>query len=423
MKAIIGEYLNKRKIEAYEVLDIETGKHSKVQLNELQTIEGNGENVQNLWSDDMLFASQKAKSSTGYISPLAKFIAKGGRAKTKVTSVPDAIYEELQQYYGRQVCNKYTCWAIVAHDEEECILYNYLTEEVCRISNALAVELAEYNDLATPIAYTSLTNGPVYEWITIKNNANPKPLISNTYIDEYGWTHIVCNESLSTFVTGEGEGEYIASIRVPGIDKLVVTGSVHTLRVENPREDKNRCLSFSEDNDPNYYEHSTVREIEIKEGVQIIGNDAFLYCGRLMSVSIPNSVEHIGANVFRGCTSLKNVNIPNGLRYITRACFSSSGISSIDIPNSVIYIGDEAFAYAMSLKSITIPSSVEHIGRDVFIGCSNLQEVTIESKHVKIDKQFSACGSLKIVRVPKELGVKEKNLGWDLPEDIKIVEF
>ena len=59
----------------------------------------------------------------------------------------------------------------------------------------------------------------------------------------------------------------------------------------------------------------------IKEGVKVIGDNAFVLCNSINSIEIPNSVTNIGDSAFSSCGSL----------------------TSIYIPDSVTTIGDEAF--------------------------------------------------------------------------------
>mgnify|MGYP003324004749 CR=1 FL=1 len=70
--------------------------------------------------------------------------------------------------------------------------------------------------------------------------------------------------------------------------------------------------------------------------VTIIGEEAFIACTSLTSITVPNSVTSIGRDAFSECTSL----------------------SSITIPDSVTSIGDYALSECSSLTSITIPDSV-----------------------------------------------------------------
>ena len=85
----------------------------------------------------------------------------------------------------------------------------------------------------------------------------------------------------------------------------------------------------------------------IREGVKVVGNDAFQGCGFLTNIDLPESLTSIGRNAFWGCDSL----------------------TSIIIPNGVTSIGDYAFFYCDSLTSIIIPNGVTSIGDHAFNGC------------------------------------------------------
>ena len=73
---------------------------------------------------------------------------------------------------------------------------------------------------------------------------------------------------------------------------------------------------------------------------------------------IPDSVTCIGDEVFLGCIFLH----------------------SVTIPNSVTSIGDSAFSSCSSLQTVTIPDSVTSIGDSAFWGCSSLQSIFISHK-------------------------------------------
>lgn len=95
----------------------------------------------------------------------------------------------------------------------------------------------------------------------------------------------------------------------------------------------------------------------IRDGVRIINNGAFLDCYKLRKLEIPSSVNFIGANAFCGCY------LPD----------------SIKLPNSLVYIGDQAFAFTSSNPDyvenkttpyvISIPESVQIINGNPF--CQN----------------------------------------------------
>ena len=82
----------------------------------------------------------------------------------------------------------------------------------------------------------------------------------------------------------------------------------------------------------------------IREGVKVIGDNAFWWCRSLISINIPNSVTTIGIEAFLECESLISINIPNSVTMIGEGAFwGCESLISINIPNSVTMIGEGAF--------------------------------------------------------------------------------
>lgn len=108
----------------------------------------------------------------------------------------------------------------------------------------------------------------------------------------------------------------------------------------------------------------------IRDGVKVIGNNAFKRCEFLTNINIPNSVTNIGYEAFDCCVSLTSINIPDSVTNIGNKAFSSCvSLTSINIPDSVTNIGNEAFWGCESLTSINIPNSVTNIGGNAFAYC------------------------------------------------------
>lgn len=80
----------------------------------------------------------------------------------------------------------------------------------------------------------------------------------------------------------------------------------------------------------------------------------------------------------RWLSSIKKVEIRNGITDIgDYAFFGCTNLTSVIIPNSVTRIGDYAFRFCTSLKSISLPDSVTTVGRSAFAGCLSLAGVTM----------------------------------------------
>ena len=93
-----------------------------------------------------------------------------------------------------------------------------------------------------------------------------------------------------------------------------------------------------------------------------IGDEAFYYDTKVITVTIPNSVTLIGESAFYNCSGLTSITIPNSVTSISKSAFyDCSGLTSITIPNSVTSIGESAFYNCININSLTIGSGVKSI--------------------------------------------------------------
>ena len=170
--------------------------------------------------------------------------------------------------------------------------------------------------------------------------------------------------------------------------------------------------------------------------LQRIGDNEFMGCKNLASISIPYRVASIGKmgsssnEAFYGCIKLLKVElhcdaiVSNdfgewgfGIPYIfgsqvedyilgdeitgigTSAFRNATYMKSIKISDNVTRIGLRAFEWCYgNLKSITLPNSLKEIDRYAFHGCSRLTSINIPANVESIGQEaFDGCGSLKRV--------------------------
>ena len=128
--------------------------------------------------------------------------------------------------------------------------------------------------------------------------------------------------------------------------------------------------------------------ITIPASVTSIGEDVFLNCDNLASITVEDGntvydsrngcnaiIETLTNMLIIGC---KNSTIPASVTSIGAWAFYTTDLTSIEIPASVTSIGAWAFGVT-GLTSIEIPASVTSIGENVFLNCDNLASITVEA--------------------------------------------
>ncbi len=117
--------------------------------------------------------------------------------------------------------------------------------------------------------------------------------------------------------------------------------------------------------------------VNIGEGITKIASSAFSGT-KVKGVTVPSTVTVIDGWAFYNSPMLEQVNLNEGLQTIGNAAFMDCvKLSYVNIPKTVTLIDNSAFKNCTSLPDITIPSGVTALNTEVFAGCSNLRYVTI----------------------------------------------
>lgn len=146
-------------------------------------------------------------------------------------------------------------------------------------------------------------------------------------------------------------------------------------------------------------------EVELPEGLKVIGTAAFESCTLLKILEIPTTVTEIRGQAFLRCFALQFVHLSPRLEVIGDEAFAlCESLKNVDIPPSTRTIGDNAFMNCQDLVSAILYEGLESIGEDAFCGCMSLRKVRVPSTVCAVSEGcFSACQSLVSVELHKKL--------------------
>ena len=154
---------------------------------------------------------------------------------------------------------------------------------------------------------------------------------------------------------------------------------------------------------------TALKEINLPEGINSIGADAFLNTAYYNdSSNWVFNVLYLDSYLLTANTQITgHYPINNDTTVIADAAFSScNGLTSIVLSDNVKTIGNNAFENCGGLTNFSIPDSVMSIGSDAFSGCSNLIKIETDAENPNYFSQDGILYSRKnteFVHIPAKL--------------------
>lgn len=154
--------------------------------------------------------------------------------------------------------------------------------------------------------------------------------------------------------------------------------------------------------------NTNITTLYLGENIKTVGNDAFLGCSRLTSVTIAggSNALTLGTSAFNGCYLLETINIPtrvtkisnrllnnaislnelelhNGITEIGSYAFASTALSTVNLPEGLTKIGDYAFNRTL-LSSVVLPTTLTSLGKYAFANCGSLTSVDFSKASITV---------------------------------------
>ena len=156
---------------------------------------------------------------------------------------------------------------------------------------------------------------------------------------------------------------------------------------------------------------SNMKTLDLEEGIESIGSFAFYRTLNLKKVVLPNSLKSLEGHAFSQCTGLEELTIGTGLKTITDSSFYSHNIKNLVIPDNITTIEDGAFwdDIGYELTSVTFGKNLKTIGKDAFRN-NSLTSLVIPNSVTKLDQRaFYNKGTLKDISIGTSVSKINKN--------------
>ena len=99
---------------------------------------------------------------------------------------------------------------------------------------------------------------------------------------------------------------------------------------------------------------TTLREVELCDGLRRIKSEAFRGCSSLERIMIPSTVEVIERHAFMNCTRLAQVKLLSGLRQIEEKAFNECNSLGIEETNFIAFLPFHTFCDAYPIMYINV---------------------------------------------------------------------
>ncbi len=239
--------------------------------------------------------------------------------------------------------------------------------------------------------------------LTISSNApklevDPAVSYGKNWYDMYAdqVTEVVFDENVTSITDDVSSDNYVSCTSFENLRKVTIGPNVENIgdRIAEPLGSSGvfrGCKNLA------------VVEFQQPSQLKKIGASTF-FSSAIKNITIPASVEEIGDQAFMQCSQLTSITWEAGsaLRTIGKQTFSScSALESVVLPQSIESVGDLAFSDSRALKSVSIegtPTALQSLGEGTFNYCEALESVpTIPAAQTSMGEMFYLCGNLKSV--------------------------
>lgn len=147
------------------------------------------------------------------------------------------------------------------------------------------------------------------------------------------------------------------------------------------------------------YPFGKTLEVEIPEGTDSIGNEAFMNFRSMRKCTLPETVTYIGRSSFTMCDTLESINLPRTLKFIGGSAFHGNqkmaGKAVFD--DGLTSLGASAFN-STAITEVEIPGTCRVVSKSAFYNCRQVTSIILHEGITRLmETAFLNCKATEIV--------------------------
>ena len=216
------------------------------------------------------------------------------------------------------------------------------------------------------------------------------------------------------------------------VDGVLFNKATHAL-IKYPVAKKGKDYTLPEGTEAvmgNAFENTQLTGVTIPGSVRFIGNNAFLFCGKLKEIILPEGLQELEGNPFQWCSGLVKADLPASLIKVTGNPFLycdkmteivlAEGNPALMLVNGCLVRKEDMALLccpaAMKTKQLEFPAGIRKVCKLSFGNCTAIEEVIFGDGLEEIeDKAFRQCKKLKRVVLPASVNMIDRT-AFDLDE-------
>ena len=283
-------------------------------------------------------------------------------------------------------------------------------------SNCISLQAITINALTAPTITTSSFSTSNLKY-TKRYLYVPKDSVGynegnwKTYLIDKGWElrYIEDYEKTPTTLKLKTKNNFFHNLPAIGQAKLIDYELVDNEYIYHFDDKITELIQYT-------FYNKVLEEIELPEGLEIIGQYTFQNCSSLQSVVIPNSVTTISEYAFSNCKLLQSITIPENVETIGESCFGDcTSLQSVVIYGGISKLEQNTFVRCSKLETIELPSTLTNIGGNTFKQTNRLSTITCKAMTAPTisSNSFDSIGTSVPSGTPKILRIPEGATGYD----------